>query len=233
MARLRNVLEVASSLLMVVAAMSLLYTLFLKSGTARWKDVSYEVNVTDIRHIRGTAGPVLLVFSDYECPACVAFERDVFPEVETSLLTTGKVKFAMLNFPLNTIHPLAEKAAEASECADAQRKYWDMRQRLFAISPGLAAESLVAAAKAVGVDAGLFSECLAGEEQATVTADAALGHRFGLTGTPSFFLGQIEGDSVRFSRAFSGVPSSSSVISEVARMARGAAFPWSLFRSGT
>jgi protein-disulfide isomerase len=214
---------------MGAAALSLLYSLYFKSAAVKWKNVSEQVKVSDVRHIRGTGGPVLLVFSDYECPACAAFERDVYPEIERSLISPGKVHFAMLNFPLTSIHPLAAKAAEASECADNQRKYWDMRRRLFDISPALAMENLMATAWEVGVDVSPFTACLTGQQKATVAADAALGRRFGLTGTPSFFLGQIEGDSVRFSRAFSGVPSASSISSEVAKMERRKHFPWSLF----
>src|SRR3989344_3729003 len=74
--------------------------------------------ISKIDHIRGNYdAPVTLVeFSDFECPFC---ERH-YPTLK-KILTDYKdqVRLVYKHFPL-TFHPNAQKAAEASECADEQ-----------------------------------------------------------------------------------------------------------------
>jgi protein-disulfide isomerase len=78
-------------------------------------------------HIRGPLdAPVSLVeYGDYECPYCGA----AYPIVEEILARMGDMlQFVYRHFPLTTVHPHAEQAAEA---AGAQRRFWDMHDVLF------------------------------------------------------------------------------------------------------
>lgn len=80
-----------------------------------------------------TQGPegapiTLIEFSDFECPFC---ER-AFPTVKQILKEyDGKVRFAYKHYPLTSIHPKAQKAAEVSECAKDQGKFWEFHDKLF------------------------------------------------------------------------------------------------------
>lgn len=79
---------------------------------------------------KGTAGaPVtLLEYSDFQCPFCAR----AFPTTQKILSEyDGKVLFAYKHFPLTSIHPHAQKAAEASECARDQDKFWEFHDKLF------------------------------------------------------------------------------------------------------
>jgi len=79
---------------------------------------------------RGQSGaPVTIVeYSDFQCPFC----GQAFPTVQQVLKDYGgKVLFAYKQFPLASIHPHAEKAAEASECAKDQGKFWEFHDKLF------------------------------------------------------------------------------------------------------
>lgn len=79
---------------------------------------------------QGTTGaPVtLLEYSDFQCPFC----QRAFPTVQQVLQEyEGKVLFAYKHYPLNSIHPRAQKAAEAAECARDQDKFWEFHDKLF------------------------------------------------------------------------------------------------------
>ena len=103
-------------------------------------------------------------------------------------METGKLKYVYLDFPLESIHKLAFKAAEAAGCAGEQGKYWEMHDRLFANQKGL--EPWTAHAEAIGLEASKFEECLnAGKHADEIRRDMAEARKAGVTGTPAFFLG--------------------------------------------
>ncbi len=79
---------------------------------------------------KGTSGaPVTVIeYSDFQCPFCAR----AFPTVQQILREySGKVQFVYKHFPLVTIHPRAQKTAEASECAKDQGKFWEFHDKLF------------------------------------------------------------------------------------------------------
>lgn len=92
-----------------------------------------------------------------------------------------------MDLPLESIHKLAFKAAEAANCAGEQGKYWEMHDRLFANQKTL--EPWKAHAEAVGLDVPKFEGCLtAGKQAEEIRKDMAEVQKAGVTGTPLFFL---------------------------------------------
>ena len=103
-------------------------------------------------------------------------------------MDTGKIRYAALDYPLERIHKLAFKAAEASHCAEEQGRYWEMHDRLFRHQRAL--EPWSGHAQALGLDVARFDQCLAsGRHQAAIRKDIAVARSAGATGTPSFVLG--------------------------------------------
>lgn len=136
--------------------------------------------------VRGTAGaPVTLVeFADYECPYCQQIQP-VIERLETEY--KGKLVFAYKDFPLS-MHPNAQKAAEASRCAEAQGKYWELHDRLVTHKQ-LDVPGLKKLARDLKLDGEAFDKCVdSGEKAAAVTAHAAEAQALGLQGTPTFFM---------------------------------------------
>src|SRR3989338_199678 len=75
--------------------------------------------------------PVTIIeFSDYQCPYCARFDQQTLPALTDNYINTGKVKFVYRDFPL-AFHKNAQKASEASECADEQGKFWEMHDKIF------------------------------------------------------------------------------------------------------
>jgi protein-disulfide isomerase len=138
--------------------------------------------------VRGPAdAPVTLVeFSDFECPFCTQAHPTLKQILERY---PGKVRLAYRDFPLDSIHPQARRAAEAARCAHDQGKFWEYHDVLFAQSPKLATEDLRRYAEQVGLDITKFDSCVAGgTHKAAVQRDLDEGHRLGITGTPAFFV---------------------------------------------
>ena len=154
-------------------------------------DVKTSVNETS--RIPQGAKVVVVEFSDYECPYCGRYSRDVYPSVHREYVATGQVGYVMRALPLENSHPLALGAAEAAECAGKQGRFWEMHDRLFE-QQRLDGEALNAHARAVGLDMALFAKCVKGATLDKIRADQAEARRLGVRATPTFFVGVIEGD---------------------------------------
>src|SRR4030095_4193913 len=106
----------------------------------------------------GKNAPVTIIeFSDYECPFCKRAEG----VVDQAMATHGdKVKVVFRDFPL-PFHANARPAAEAANCANAQGKFWEYHEKLFANQQALEADKLTAYAGEIGLDPAKFAECVA------------------------------------------------------------------------
>lgn len=134
-----------------------------------------------------TAKLTLIEFSDYQCPFCARHVRETAAQIDKEYVQTGKLRHVFLDFPLESIHKLAFKAAEAANCAGEQGKYWEMHDRLYASQSSL--DQWTAHAQAVGLDLPKFEECLnSGRQAAEIRRDMAEAQKAGITGTPAFFL---------------------------------------------
>lgn len=135
----------------------------------------------------GNAKLTLIEFLDYECPYCGRFSRETMPQIDKDYIQTGKIRYVVMNLPLEGMHKSAFKAAEAAACAGEQGKFWEMHDRLFANQQTL--DQWKSHAEAVSLDVNKFEECLdTGREAAQVRSDMAEAQKAGLTGTPGFFL---------------------------------------------
>jgi protein-disulfide isomerase len=132
------------------------------------------------------AAPIELIeFSDFQCPFC----QRANPTVEQVLKTYGdRVKFVYRHYPLPN-HPNARPAAEAAACAEAQGKFWEYHDRLFANPTKLTDSDLKAHAAALGLDTARFDTCFDNRQQKPgIDKDIADANEAGVTGTPAFFV---------------------------------------------
>jgi protein-disulfide isomerase len=108
-------------------------------------------------------------------------------QLEKAYVQTGKMRYAIIDFPLESLHGSAFHAAEMVRCAGEQGKYWEMRDRLFANPQAIA--QTAAHAAAVGLDGRRFDACLAEPKTAeNVRRDMAQAQAMGVSGTPTFIL---------------------------------------------
>jgi len=145
--------------------------------------------ITKDNHIRGDFNaPITLVeFSDFECPFCAKH----YPTLKKIMNDyQDKVRLVYKHFPLS-FHPNGQKAAEASECADEQGKFWEYHDKLFEnlATSGYSLANFKQWAKDLRLNSGKFNECLdSGKFAQKVQADFQEGSQKGVTGTPATFV---------------------------------------------
>jgi protein-disulfide isomerase len=135
---------------------------------------------------------VVVEFVDYQCPHCARYSREVLPKILKEFIETGRLRYIVVNLPLEAIHPVASKAAQAAECAGREGKFWEMHDLLLLNQKQLADTPLAKYATALKVDEARFNECL--NTAATVPivlTDAALAARMDIRGTPTFVFGEL------------------------------------------
>lgn len=134
--------------------------------------------------------PVTIVeFGDFQCPFCKRLFETTEQEVIEKYVKTGKAKLIYRDFPLSSIHAMAQKAAEASECADEQGKFWPYHDLLYGRQDRLSAENFKAWAKELGLNGAQFDACLdTGKFKDEVGNDFQAGQRAGISGTPATFV---------------------------------------------
>jgi protein-disulfide isomerase len=131
----------------------------------------------------------LVMYGDFQCPFCTA-AQPILRRVRDRL--GDELRFAFRHFPLRSVHPDAERAAQASEAAAAQGAFWPMHDALYGLRGQLGADDIAGAAAALGLDAERLRAELAEERYAArVQADVDSGTAGGVSGTPTFFLGGV------------------------------------------
>jgi len=180
-----NPLYTALAVLLVLAGIGIVYfAFFSNNGNGPIVDPS----VLGSGHTKGNenASVTVVEFGDFQCPACgFAFTQleQILPEYE------GRVKFIFKQFPLSSAHPFAYKAAEASECADEQGKFWELHDIMYQKQPTLAIPDLKGYALDLGLDVTQFGQCIdSGKYSSKVASDIALGNSLGVNSTPTFFV---------------------------------------------
>lgn len=135
--------------------------------------------------------PITIVeFSDYQCPFCQRWHEDTFKALMEAY--PNQIRFVYRDFPLYSIHPQAEPAAEAANCANAQGKFWEYHESLFSEKMDLGPQAYLTYASELGLDINAFEQCLEKNEFiAEITADFNDGSNLGVSSTPTFFINGI------------------------------------------
>jgi NhaA family Na+:H+ antiporter len=145
-------------------------------------------------HVKGPEdAPVTLVeYGDYECPHC----RQVVPIISELRERFGdRLRYVFRHFPLPTVHPHAQLAAEAAEAAGSQGKFWEMHDLLFEHQGALDRENLLRYAADLDLDVEQFeSELVEHVHADRVREDFLTGVRSGANGTPAFYLNGVRYD---------------------------------------
>jgi protein-disulfide isomerase len=126
------------------------------------------------------------MFGDFQCPFCLG-AQSVLRRVRERL--GDRLVFAFRHLPIPERHPLAALAAEASEAAAAQERFWDYHDGLFEAQPKLSRETMLEVGRDLGLDAErMAAELDSGVHRPRVERDLDSAGESGATGTPTFFV---------------------------------------------
>lgn len=138
----------------------------------------------------------VLEFSDFGCPFCRRYSTTTFSQIKKEYIDTGKVYYVFKDYPIKQLHPQAELASQAAECAGEQGKYWEMHETLFSnpqewdTTEPAAREAMTKYAGDLQLDSTKFAACMepGATARSDVEANMAEGRHLNLTGTPSFVI---------------------------------------------
>jgi protein-disulfide isomerase len=136
-------------------------------------------------HLRGSEGPLVLEYGDYECP----YSRRAYREIQ-KVERRVAIRFVFRHFPLTEIHPHALAASAAAEAAALQGRFWEMHGLLFHRQKALDDVDLLAYAAELRLDVESFRGDVAGESVlARIRRDVESGMASGeVLGTPTLFI---------------------------------------------
>lgn len=139
----------------------------------------------------------LIEFSDYECPFCKRHYDQVYPQLKKDYIDTGKVKLIYRNYPLPFHDPMATYEAIAALCAREQggdATYFKVHDEMFKLTTsngsGLSKDKVHQIAQDLGLNADNITACAdSNKYKDKIAKDIADGSAAGVSGTPSFFIG--------------------------------------------
>ena len=148
--------------------------------------------VTELDHALGPpdAPVTLLEYGNFECIHC----GGAYPEIQkVRNLLRENLRFVFRHFPTVKTHPHSLRAAEASEAAAAQGKFWEMHDQLFTHQQALEDNNLLRYAKHIGLDPARFSRDMS---EHTYRAQIEANYERSIfdehvTGTPTFYVNEV------------------------------------------
>jgi protein-disulfide isomerase len=145
--------------------------------------------------IRGNRAAALAIveYSDFRCPYCARFAREVLPALERKYVDSGQVLLAFRHLP-NDSHPMSREVAAVAACAGKQGKFWDAHDVLFSVADHFDAAVLDTLPARLGLDPTQVAKCLGQQGPAEVADDVATARALHLASTPSFLIGQVQAD---------------------------------------
>jgi protein-disulfide isomerase len=148
----------------------------------------YDVSIDDDPIYGNEKAKITIIeFSDYQCPFCERWHQEVWPQIKNAY--GNKIRLVYRDFPLYGLHPEAEPAAEAANCAGEQKRYFDFHDLLLSGQKELGADTYLAYAQSLNLNTDNFKKCLDDHRyQKEVKADYDFASELGVRSTPTFFV---------------------------------------------
>lgn len=146
-----------------------------------------KISIDDDPAMGPANAPVTIVmFSDFQCPACAATHPVLKKAIEAF---PGKVRFVVRDFPLESIHANAFNAARAASAAHAQGKFFEYGEFLYKHQDALDTPSLLKYAAEMGLNVKQFEIDFNSEKTAAeIRKDQADGDSYVVNSTPTIFV---------------------------------------------
>jgi protein-disulfide isomerase len=153
-----------------------------------------DLIIAETRHFKGDPNaPITMIeFSDFQCPYCGSWNADAGAKILSEYVDPGKMRFGYFHFVF--LGDESQKAAEASECAGDQGKFWEFHDTLFQSQNGenkgaFSEDKIKAMAEKLSLDTAAFNECFdSGKYTDVVNKQVQIARQLGVQSTPSFLV---------------------------------------------
>lgn len=141
---------------------------------------------------RADAPVTIDLYEDFQCPACAAWGRNVFPSLASNEVAAGTVRIHFHDMAF--LGPESTNAGRAAYAAGQQGRFWDMWTTLYANqgrenSGDFSRARLIAMADGLGLDVALFTTDMdSSAAMAAIDASRAAANRAGVTSTPTLIV---------------------------------------------
>jgi protein-disulfide isomerase len=149
--------------------------------------VRYKIPTDGFPSLGPANAPITLVeFADFQCPFCREWQQQTYQPLLAAY--PGKIRVVYRDFPLTSIHPNAEPAAEAAQCANEQGAFWPYHDKLFS-SENLSNDVYKQYAQELNLDMTKFEDCVTTHKfQQAIQTDSDFAVNLGVNSTPTFFI---------------------------------------------
>lgn len=227
-ARFSNFLNAAASVCMIAASVGLLWnTLWRQSPRTAPEPTTINLPAgplpVDGAVFRGTGQVRLILFSDYFCPACRELGKRM-SRLVTELVEPGLATIGIVHFPLESIHPLAMRAAVHAVCAERQGLFWEAHESLLRAEVEELIDSPPVQPWAIGksiADETKFRACVADVSiPKAIRENVSQALKFGIKSTPTIVVATPSDNGTLTARAvMAGVRPVAEIVEAVKRVA--------------
>lgn len=145
------------------------------------------------------ADVTVAVYEDYACPHCRTYSEEVYPQVESTYLSEGAVRYEFHDFPIpvdDAVSWQAASAARAVQDAAGDAAFFTYKSRLFANQGRLGPDVYAELTEDLDVDGATVREAGTSERyRPTLEADRQAALDRGIQGTPTVL---VDGDPVQW-----------------------------------
>src|SRR5262249_29297917 len=143
-----------------------------------------EVSTTGFPARGAAAAPVTIVeFTDFACPDCAVLDQSL---QQLQKVNADKLRVVYRQFPLAHLNAHAQKAAEASLCANDQQHFWEFHDSVFGHQTDLNDDDLKQRAAGLKLDITTFNDCLdSGKHVGDIDKEIDEGYSVGVTMAPT------------------------------------------------
>jgi protein-disulfide isomerase len=173
----------------------------LKSGAAAGPALKAQPQAHVVANVTGEpfrgdpkARVAIMEYSDFDCPYCGRYAREIYPQLAAAYVKTGKIKYFFRDLPLEE-HPQAGFKANLARMAGEQGKFWEAHDWLFAHQTPMDAKGEDLFAKELGLDrAKLGTGAEDGKYNPVIQASMNSARHYQISGTPAFLIGTLSED---------------------------------------
>jgi protein-disulfide isomerase len=190
---LKSALDVTASLAMILAGAAILYVNLGRSSPKK-KIFNLPKDPVAIGQSAfagsASASTVAIIYSDFHCPFCKRLALDILPSLRGQYVDRGQLTLVFKHFPIETLHPLAFRAAQIAECGRRSGRFWEVHDALFEAPKDYSEDAVRRLAVESKIEPSALLDCLTAPPTGGIQDDVREAEALGVASTPLVLIGR-------------------------------------------